>query len=405
MKVMFIHSQCENGGISRIVFSICDLLKEQGSEGMFAFSRGFVPEGKQQVCHMFGNKYEIYLHMLASRLFDSHGLWSKQATKELITYIEKYEPDIIHLNNVHGYYLDIIEFFAYLKSKNIPIVWTMHDCWAVTGHCSHFEYYNCEKWKYGCKNCEHRDVYPKSWFISKAERNYREKKRSFEGLNRVQIVVPSEWLYGIIKESYLKNYPCTVINNGINLNVFNVKNSIPELATELNDKRIILAVASVWTSGKGYKDIIKLSGMIDKKEFALVVVGVTEKQKEELKHFGVYSILHTKNVDELAEWYSIASVFINPTYEDTFPTVNIEALACGTPVVTYRTGGSPEIITTHCGIVVEKGNIYQLHEAVTKIEKKPVECRRVAERYDANKKFKEYIRLYEDLVHKEGNFQ
>ena len=402
MKVLFIHSQCENGGISRIVFSICDLLKTQGSDGRFVFSRGFIPEDKQDICCMFGNKYEVAWHMLMSRLFDSHCLHSKGATKELISYIEQYNPDIIHLNNIHGYYLNIEIFFTYLKRKRIPVVWTMHDCWAVTGHCSHFEYYDCNRWMDGCSKCKHKDVYPTSWLFCKAERNYQRKQELFTGLDKLHIVVPSNWLFKIIGKSFLKEFPCKVINNGINLKAFRERGIIPKFDVNLNGKEIILAVASVWTKRKGYKDIIQLSQIIDSNKYAIVVIGVTQSQKEELSNYGIYSVLHTKNVEELADWYSYARVFVNPTYEDTFPTVNIESLACGTPVITYNTGGSPEMLTSQCGCIIEKGNVKQLYEAIKSMVKNPVECRNIAENYDSDMKFKEYLSLYHELIYKEA---
>ena len=253
MKVLFIHSQCENGGISRIVFSLCDMLMQKDMKAKYAFSRGFVPEGRENICYMFGNRKEIAWHMLMTRVFDAHGLYSKKATRELIEYIIKFKPDIIHMNNVHGYYLNIKVFFEFIRKYNIPIVWTFHDCWAITGHCSHFEYYGCEQWKSGCERCKHKKVYPKSWLMNCAKRNYLKKKNLFNGVKRMHLVVPSKWLKDIVEDSMLSKYPCTVINNGINLDVFCEKDIIPEKAKAYVGKDIILAVASVWTERKGYR--------------------------------------------------------------------------------------------------------------------------------------------------------
>ena len=399
MKVLYLHSQCENGGISRIVFSLCDLLAADGSEGRFFFSRGFVPSEREKNCCMFGNMFEVRMHVLLSRVFDSHAFHSNKATRELIKLISDYSPDIIHLNNVHGYYLNIELLFNFLKMSGIPIVWTFHDCWNLTGHCSHFEYYGCDDWKNNdCRSCKHKDVYPKSWIKCNSYKNFLRKKQLFTGIEDLHIVVPSKWLAGIVSMSFFKNYPCRVINNGINLQSFDIQTNIPQLAHPYRQKKIILAVASVWTDRKGYSDIIRLADIIDRDEYCIAVVGLTEKQSRELKKRNIITILHTKSVKELAEWYSCAHVFINPTYEDTFPTVNLEALACGTPVITYKTGGSTEMIEDSCGVVVNKGDVNSMYKAIQNIEKNTSACRNVAEHYSAQERLFEYINLYKEIV-------
>lgn len=259
MKVLFLHSQCENGGISRIVFSICDLLKQNNSEGKFLFSRGFIPEEHKNECVMFGSKSEIASHVLLTRVFDRHAHGSKKATKELIKWIDEYQPDIVHVNNVHGYYLNMKMFFEYMISKKIPIVWTLHDCWAITGHCSHFEFAKCDKWKVQCGNCQHIDTYPKSIFFDNSFKNFTEKKNIYKKLKNITIVTPSLWLKNLVKQSILGDKKCIVINNGIDLNTFDYTESNLRIEKGFENKRIYLAVASVWTAKKGYDDLIKLA--------------------------------------------------------------------------------------------------------------------------------------------------
>ena len=398
MKVMFIHSQCENGGISRIVFSLCDLLEKEGNSGIFAFSRGFVPEGKEKICKMFGSKASVIYHVLMTRFFDLHGHGSKYATKELISIIQHEKPDIIHLNNVHGYYLNIGLFFEFLRETDIPIVWTLHDCWPLTGHCSHFAVVGCDKWKKGCEHCPQKEAYPSSYLIDRSRRNYLEKKELFTSIKNLTIVVPSKWLYSIVRESFFKDKRVVIINNGIDINTFDITDSSIKKEYGLIDKRIILAVASVWTQKKGFDDIIKLSKIIDNEKYAIVVIGVNESQREKLKKNEVLGILHTKDVKELAAWYSAADVFINPTYEDTYPTVNMESIACGTPVVTYNTGGSVETVEKETGRVVKAGDIGALYNAIQNANKKADACRAYARQFDFNLKFSEYINLYEQIV-------
>lgn len=402
MKVLFLHSQCENGGISRIVFSICELLKQCGSEGRFAFSRGFIPEEHANDCFMFGDKKEIAKHVMLSRLFDKHGCGSKKATEDLIEWIDSYEPDIIHINNVHGYYLNMDIFFNYLKRKKTPVVWTLHDCWAITGHCSHFEYAKCDKWKTKCGNCHYVSTYPRSFLFDNSRNNFKEKQRMYKEMNNITIVTPSEWLKELISQSILADKDCVVINNGIDLENFDYITSNLREENGFDNKRVYLAVASVWTSKKGYDDLIKLVHKIDKSKEQIVAVGVSGAQKRELIKHGIFAVMHTKSVKELASWYSMADVFINPTYEDTFPTVNIEALACGTPVITYKTGGSPEIVNDECGAVVEKGDIDSLYNEATQINSSRETCRKRALRYDKNERFLEYINLYQTIMKRES---
>lgn len=398
MKVLLINVTCGSGSTGRICTDLATSLDNAGHEVKIAYGRNSVPNQYEKYSIRIGSNAGIQLHALKARLFDSAGLGSEYGTKSFIKWVEDWNPDVIHLHNIHGYYINYPLLFNYLNSTDIPVIWTLHDCWAITGHCSHFEYYKCEKWKTGCCNCEFKNVYPKSWLLSNSERNYQLKKDLFCNNSNMQVVVPSKWLFNVLKDSFLNIFPISVINNGINIEEFNVSDNSLKINPKLKNKKIILAVASVWTARKGYDDIIKLSKMINHEEYSIAVIGVSNIQKEELERFGIIAIQHTENKEELINWYSNADVFINPTYEDTFPTVNIEALACGTPVVTYRTGGSPEILTSECGKVVDKGNIESLYKAICTINRNPAACRAVAEKYDAKVMIQNYLNLYNDMA-------
>lgn len=332
---------CGTGSTGRICTDIADMLIEQGHECKIAYGRGSVPEKYQNISVKIGSTFGVYCNALKARLFDNEGLNAKHATKKFIKWVKTYDPDVIHLHNLHGYYLNLEILFDYLKTCGKKIVWTLHDCWAFTGHCSYFDYPHCDRWKTGCSGCIRLHDYPKS-FTDRSKRNFDKKKQLFTGISNLTIVTPSEWLADLVKQSFLKEYPVEVINNGIDLSIFKPTPSDFRERHGLHDQKIILGVAFVWDKRKGFDDFIKLAGVIDD-GYRIVMVGVNKKQKKHLPK-NIIGIERTNNIKELAEIYTAADVFFNPTYEDNYPTVNLEAQACGTPVVTYATGGSVESV-------------------------------------------------------------
>lgn len=343
--------------------------------------------------------WEEKVHAAYSLLFDGHGLGPSRGTKRLVEWIKENKPDIIHLHNIHGYFLNYRTLFEYLDTTDIPMVWTLHDCWPFTGHCAYFDSMGCEKWKTKCYDCKLRKEYPSSLFFDQSTRNYTLKKRLFTELRNCVMVPVSEWLGRITRRSFMGKYQVNVIHNGIDINMF--KPMRTDLRNRLHigtDKTIVLGVAAPWIPRKGYNDMIKLSQYED---FQIVMVGVSREQQNELPK-NIISVTRTSNQLELAEYYSMADVFVNPTYSDNFPTTNIEALACGTPVITYCTGGSPEAIDENTGIVIERGNIESMTEAISNLVKRPllaVNCRKRAEElFDKNKCFGKYIELYDSLI-------
>ncbi|WP_279159650.1 glycosyltransferase [Thomasclavelia cocleata] len=336
-RILFINSVC-NGSTGSICKNLYKAAKEEGHECCIAYGRGETPEGYNTI--RIGNKLDFYLHVLKARLFDASGFGSKHATKRFIKWIEEFKPDIIHLHNIHGYYVNIEILFKYLKAHpEIKKIWTLHDCWAFTGHCPHFEYEKCMQWKTGCKKCVRIKKYPKS-LVDKCKRNYQLKKKIFTDVNNLTLVSPSNWLMNLVKKSYLKNYRVTVINNGVDTNVFKTTPSDIKKQYNIENKKIILGVASVWDKRKGLDTFIELSKQLNS-EYQIVLIGLNKKQIKTLPK-NIIGISRTENIRELVKWYSAAEVFFNPTLEDNYPTVNLEAVACGTPVVTFNTGGSPE---------------------------------------------------------------
>ena len=374
---------------------------QQGHESYIAFGRGNRPSASKTI--RIGNDWDFRLHALKTRLFDLHGFGSKKATKDFIKNVIGINPDIIHLHNIHGYYLNVEALFNYLKQANKPVVWTFHDCWPFTGHCSYFDGVNCFKWVTECHHCPNKKRYPASWFLDNSRNNYHRKKDLFTGVKNLTIITPSHWLAAHLKNSFLREYPVKVIHNGIDLEAFNPKQSAEIFEKyDLQQWPIVLGVASVWDKRKGLADFIRLREFLSE-NIQVVLVGLNNQQLNALPK-GIKGIARTESIQELAALYSVASVFVNPTYVDNFPTTNIEALACGTPVVAYNTGGSPEAVDEHTGMVVEKGDIKGLAEAIHSIIEKGKEhytplCRARAESYfNKDERFMDYLRLYESLI-------
>ena len=397
MRVMQINTVCGTGSTGKIAVDIYKILKELGHECKIIYGRE-EPIGipHEDVIRKVTDK-GVYLHVAMTRLTDKTGFYTKHATKKLIKEIEDYDPDIIHLHNIHGYYINIELLFDYIKKSNKPIVWTLHDCWAFTGHCCYFDFIGCQKWQTKCFDCPQINTYPAS-YRDNSRSNYVKKKELFTSIDNLTIVTPSQWLAGLVKQSFLSEYPVKVIPNGIDLSVFKPSAERYFDKKEINDKKIILCVASIWTERKGLKDIIELSKMLSD-EYKIVVVGKLNGQSIP------QSIIHierTNNQKELAKLYSQAYMFVNPTYEDNFPTVNIEALACGTPVITYDTGGSPEAIDESCGIVTKKKNAGSILECVDNLKKLHIKseyCINQGHKFDKYVRFKGYIDIY-NLLYK-----
>jgi len=395
MKVLQINSVCGIGSTGRIATDLYRVLEEQGHECVIAYGRGTAPEGIKTI--KIGTDLDNYIHVAKTRIFDKHGFGSTRATKEFIKKIEEYNPDVIHLHNIHGYYVDIEILFEYLKKANKKVVWTLHDCWAFTGHCAYFDYIGCSKWKDECKECPQKKEYPNSLLIDNSIWNFHKKKEIFRGVKDLTIITPSNWLASLVKESFLSEYKVSVINNGIDLNIFKPVESDFREKYALKDKFIVLGVASVWDRRKGLNYFIELSQKLDDR-YKVIVVGVTEKQKQNLPK-NMIGIPKTNNVNELVEIYSSADVFVNPTLEDNFPTTNLEALACGTPVITFNTGGSIESIDAKTGFIVQKNNVNELIDIINNLEYVEIRMEDLIERsklFDKNSSFIKYINLYKE---------
>ena len=359
------------------------------------------------ISYQIGSQYSEYMHFAKSLLLDKHGLGSSCNTKKLVKWIDKIQPDIIQLHCIHGHYLNYEILFDYLNSTHIPVVWTFHDCWAFTGHCAYFVSANCMRWKDSeCGNCPLLKEYPKS-IIDRSCLNFLLKKRLFNSVKNLTIVPVSKWLTSLVRESFLGNHKIQTITNGIDISLFSPRDDKTLVATRQSlgiprECKMILGVASAWDERKGLNDFIKISALIPE-NWKIVLVGLNEKQINNLPA-NIIALQRTTNAQQLADIYATADVFVNPTYADTYPTTNLEAISCGTPVITYLTGGSPESITEQTGIVLQQGDIKGIISAInTLVQNNRTEqskiCRAYAEKhFDRNDRFLDYVNLYNELL-------
>lgn len=401
MVVVQINTSINTGSTGRIAEEIAAVAAAQGYTCYGVYGR-VSNESKMKTLRV-GTDCSVKIYGLESRLFDNHGFSSKKATRKLIGELVKLKPDVVHLHNIHGYYIHVGVLFDYLNQHNIPVIWTLHDCWSLTGHCSYFDWVNCDKWKTHCENCPNKKGYPESLFFDFSARNFDRKRNVFTGHPNLTIVTPSVWLADIVKESFLKQYPVNVINNGVDTTLFRPKPGGEILEKyDLSDRKYVLGVASIWDRRKGLSDFFDLAKYISGKAI-VVLVGLNKEQIKGLPE-NIIGIERTEDVEELVELYVGAQVFVNPTYVDNFPTTNIEALACGTPVITYKTGGSPEAIDNETGSIVAKGDIVGLNAATMSFIENDKQtyskkCRaRAMELFDKNQRFNDYLDLYKAII-------
>lgn len=357
-RLLLINSVCGIGSTGRICLDIAREYEANGYEVKIAYGRSDkVGEGSEKYAVRIGGRFDLYMHAFCTRIFDKHGLASIKATKIFLKWADEYNPDILWLHNIHGYYINYEMLFGWIKARQknqsesgervMEVKWTLHDCWTFTGHCSHFIYVGCDKWKDGCKHCPQKGEYPASSVLDNSEDNYCRKRKAFSGVENLTIITPSQWLEGLVKQSFLRKYPVEVQYNTVDKTVFKPTPSDFRKKHGIRDDQImILGVSSVWNDRKGLSDFVNLYTELSEDnsdKYKIVLVGLSDAQIKEMPS-GMICIPKTDSQKELAEIYTAADVFVNPTYEDTFPTVNLEAEACGTKVVSYDTGGCEETL-------------------------------------------------------------
>jgi len=396
VKLFQVNVAANWGSHGRIAEEIGNLVQEKGWESCIAYGR-YANHSRSKLLRI-GNPWNVFIHGVKSLFLDNHGLNSVGATKRLIYNIEQYSPSLIHLHNIHGYYLNYPLLFDYLAGCGVPVVWTLHDCWPFTGHCSHPIYAHCEKWVMGCRHCAALSSYPRSLFFDRSESNYMTKKDYFNRVNNLTIVSVSRWLDEMVEHSFLNNHRHVFIYNGVDCDIFN-----PQFHMRKQDEFLVLGVANVWYAQKGLNVFFEIRKMLPE-NYHILLVGLSNRQIRNLPK-GIEGIHRTDNVTQLVDLYSRADVFVNPSLAETFGLTTVEALSCGTPAVVYNTSACPELVTEDTGRVVPLDNISAMAEAIIQLcnnnnqTDMRISCRERAVKYfNKNDRYQEYLDLYNSLL-------
>ncbi len=399
MRALMINTVAGIGSTGSICTALAAALAGRGDEARIAYGRAASPAAAP-ISYRIGSRAGIALHGVGARLFDNAGFSSARATARLVDMIRDYAPDVIHLHNLHGYYLHVGVLFDYLREAGIPVVWTLHDCWAFTGHCAHFDYVACDRYKAQCGSCPAKRSYPASLFLDGSRRNHANKKAAFSGVPSLTVVTPSHWLADRVSESFLSEYPTEILPNGIDLGVFRPTPSSFRKKHGLQDKTVLLGVAFEWSTRKGLDVFAELSHRLDDR-YRIVLVGVDEQTRRTLPD-GILALGRTGSAAELAEIYTAADLFVNPTREETLGLVNLEALACGTPGVTFAAGGSPECYDEASGSTVAVDDIDALEGEIRRITEMhpytPEACIARASAFDRETFLSRYLALYDRIL-------
>ena len=389
------------GSTGKIMRSVSALAEKNGYIAYQAYpgSRVNLPQIERDI--ILCNFVTFRINRELAKFTGYNGCFALMTTLRFLSRLNKIKPDILHFHNLHNSYINLPLLFRYVKKHRISVIWTLHDCWSFTGRCPYFDMTKCGKWQTGCGNCPcPKESYPQA-LVDKTARMWRLKKKWFTGIEDMTIVTPSQWLGDLVKESYLKDYPVKVINNGIDLSVFKPTESDFRQKHGLGDKYMLLGVADSWGARKGLDVLVELSKRLDATKYQIVLVGTNEDVDKQLPD-NIISVHRTQDQKELAEIYTAADLFVNPTREENYPTVNMESIACGTPVLTFRTGGSPEIPDETCGEAVDRDDIDALEAEIVRITKeKPFSqeaCLQRAKAFDKDKLFREYVNLYENRI-------
>lgn len=409
MPTLLQINTCINKSTGRIAQQIGEEVLSHGWKSYIAYSV------REQSCTSssnllpIGSKWDAYAHAILSRIFDCQGLLSKHSTNQLIKRIKLIKPDIIHLHNIHGYYLNYPILFSFLKQFGKPVVWTLHDCWAFTGHCVHFTDADCSRWETGCHSCPKKKAYPSSFVFDHSKQNYKNKILAYGDMPNLTIVPVSYWLGNMARVSILRKHKMKVIQNGIDINMFSPKDNLASEVRKrygLEDKFVIIGVATGWSEEVGLSSFFKLRQKLPIDKYAIMMVGCTPQIMAKLPK-GIIGIPRTNSIEELAALYSAADILFNGSYQETFGLVTAESISCGTPVIVYDSTACPEIVTKDIGYVAEPKNLEQVLNFIIAFSKMSNQKRRLmsekcrtyaVEHFDRREKYKNYLNLYEELL-------
>ena len=407
MKIFALNTFCGTGSTGRIAVELAAYAASQGAETIIGFGAGSVPPEAEVYAMRLGSRWERKWHGALRKLLDGEGYGSRRATRQLIGFLQTYQPDVIHLHNLHGCYLNLRLLFRYLQQAGIPVIWTLHDCWAFTGHCAYYSMASCGRWQQGCGHCPQRHAYPASLLVDQSARNWKEKRDAIRALPNLTLVTPSLWLGQEAQRSFLRRYPIRVIPNGIDLATFRpsdepglMENVVRRYGLwELGERKMLLSVASTWEPRKGLADLIALSECL-REDLQLVVLGLSKRQLADLPP-KLLGIPRTQSIRELRALYTVASLCISASHEETQGMTLLEALACGTQVLCYAATALPETVTPDVGEVVPEGDIRALAEACARLcdhPRAPEACHARALAYDRRVCSAQYVGLYEEVL-------
>ncbi len=387
------------GSTGRIMCNLRNLLVENGDECLLVY-----PDYPQNLPGD-PSDYRIpgglvrRVNAILEKTTGLQGCFAFYHTRNLLHRLEEFQPDVVHLHNIHGMKTNYGMLFSWLKKQGIPVVWTLHDCWSFTGHCPHFAMAGCDRWRTGCHHCSQYREYP-AVFVDQSRTLWKLKKMWFGSVAHITLVAPSKWLAELVQLSYLGHYPCRIIYNGVDTSLFKPVKSDIRQQYGIGDRKMVLGVAYGWGPRKGLDVFLDLAQKLDE-QYCIVLVGTNEQIDQQLPQ-NIISIHRTQNQQELAEIYTAADVFVNPTREEVLGLVNLEALACGTPVITFRTGGSPECLDATCGVIVDVDDNQEVLEQIKNIcTMRPFDqedCIRRAALFRQEDRFAEYLRLYEEVA-------
>ena len=395
MRILMINTLYGAGSTGKIIRQIGEKTLQAGHEVLIGHRYETAGTAYPDYTVAVSSWWDCHIHNRLCCLTMLRGCFSARKTGAFLKKVERFQPDLIHLHNINGNFIHLPMLFRYIKKTKVKVVWTFHDCWPLTGNCKHFDMADCDRWKTGCGNCPQKGLA----VCDISALMHRYKQKMLKGIEDMTVVTPSQWLADLTARSYLRDYPVRVIHNGIDLTVFQPTDSDFRAKYGLEDKVIVLGVAFDWGKRKGLDVFAELAKKLPQ-NYQIVLVGTNDAIDAGLPN-NIFSIHRTNDQRELAAVYTAADVFVNPTREENYPTVNMEALACGTPVVTFRTGGSPEMIDETCGCVVEKEDVEGMAEKIRKICEQQMlskeACLKKAKEFDMNDRFDDYIRLYEEL--------
>lgn len=406
MKIVHINTVWNRCSTGRIAASLHALSETAGHSSLAAYGRGPKPDKLGIPGIRIGNPADFLFHVLRNFTSGRCGFSSTIPTRRFLRWLDVERPDLLHLHNLHGFYLHVGLLFDYIRAHDIPVVWTLHDCWPFTGHCAFFDE-SCKKWETGCHDCPvHRSAYPYALFRDGSKENWLAKRMAFTGVKRMRIVTPSKWLAELVRRSFLRDYSVEVLPNGIDISMFHPIEHANAKKEETAARKNVLAVANVWEPRKGLPILLDAAEAL-RGEFRFTLVGLSPAQRRAVQRRNpdIQALGRLDNQEDLVDLYNSARIFANPTLQDNFPTTNLEALACGTPVVTCHSGGSAECLSEACGITVEPENTMAFIEAIRTLDARisagsvsPMSCRAQAMQYDAKACFQRYLDLYDRLA-------